>query len=88
MFLIGVVSVLGLIMFVFYAVFLPTGTKEWTIWVIGSVGVLLGCILGYFLMKLVRLGVCALGAWQASSLPSSFTQHSSSISTLKPSSGS
>jgi hypothetical protein len=50
-------------MFVFYAVFLPTGTKEWTIWVIGSVGVLLGCILGYFLMKLVRLGVCALGAW-------------------------
>lgn len=63
MFLIGVISVLGLFMFVFYAVFLPTGTKEWTIWVIGSVGLLLGLIVGYFLIKLVRLGVCALGAW-------------------------
>lgn len=63
MFLIGVISVLGLVMFVFYAVFLPTGTKEWTIWVLGGIGLILGVIVGYFLTKLVRFGVCALGAW-------------------------
>ncbi len=50
-------------MFIFYAVFLPTGTKEWTVWVLGAVGILLGLILGWFLMKLVRLGIAALGAW-------------------------
>lgn len=63
LFIMGTVSVLGVVMFIFYAVFLPTGTKEWTIWVIGTVGLLLGLIIGFFLTKLVRIGVCALGAW-------------------------
>lgn len=63
LFLIGTISVLGLVLFVFYAVFLPTGSKSWTIWVVGAVGLLLGLILGYFLAKLVRVGVAALGAW-------------------------
>jgi len=63
LFILGTLSVLCLILFVFYALFLPTGTKSWTIWVIGSVGLLLGLILGFFLTKLVRIGVAALGAW-------------------------
>jgi len=63
LFLIGTFSTLGLILFVFYAVFLPTGTKEWTIWVVGSVGLIFGLIIGFFLTKLVRIGVAALGAW-------------------------
>jgi len=50
-------------MIAFYAIFLPRTTKVWTIWVIGSVAVILGSIAGYLLQKLVRIGVAALGAW-------------------------
>lgn len=56
-------TVFSIIMLLFYAIFLPRNTKEWTIWVIGGVGLILGGIAGYFLTKLVRIGIAALGAW-------------------------
>jgi len=62
-FSIVLLTVFSLIMVMFYALFLPKTTKEWTIWVIGGVALLLGSIAGFFLAKLVRIGVAALGAW-------------------------
>lgn len=56
-------SVLGLIMIFFYALILPTGTKDWTVWVIGGVGLLLGIITGFFMVKLAKLSIGLLGAW-------------------------
>jgi len=62
-FSIVLLTVFSLIMIAFYAIFLPRTTKEWTIWVIGGIAVILGSIAGYFLTKLVRIGVTALGTW-------------------------
>ena len=50
-------------MIAFYAIFLPRNTKVWTIWVVGTVSIILGGIAGFFMVKLVRLGVAAIGAW-------------------------
>jgi len=52
-FVIALLTVFCAIMIMFYAVFLPRNAKEWTIWVIGSVAILLGAIAGFFLSKLV-----------------------------------
>lgn len=56
-------SVLGLVMLFFYAIVLPTGTKNWTVWVIGAVGLVLGLIVGFFMVKLVRVAIGVFGAW-------------------------
>jgi MFS family permease len=63
LFIIGLLSTLAIIMFVFYAWFLPYSTKPWTVWLIGSIAILLGLVVGFFFAKMARIGVCALGAW-------------------------
>ncbi len=63
LFLVGVLTTLALIMFMFYAWFLPYSTKSWTVWLIGGIALLLGLVVGFFLQKMARIGVCALGAW-------------------------
>lgn len=62
-FMIFTFTVFFVIMFLFYALILPVTTKDWTVWIIGSVALVLGLIFGFFMSKLVRLGVGALGAW-------------------------
>lgn len=62
-FIVFTLTIFVLVMFLFYALILPISTKDWTVWVIGTVGLLLGLIVGFFMSKLARLGVAALGAW-------------------------
>lgn len=62
-FIVFTLSTFFVIMLLFYALILPITTKDWTVWVIGSVGLVLGLIVGFFMTKLARLGVAALGAW-------------------------
>jgi hypothetical protein len=50
-------------MLFFYAIILPVTVKDWTVWVIGAVGLVLGMIVGFFAVKLARVGIAALGAW-------------------------
>jgi hypothetical protein len=63
LFIVGTLSVLGFIMLAFYAWFLPVSSATWLVWLIGSVGLILGLIVGFFLTKMVRIGVAALAAW-------------------------
>ena len=62
-FIVFTLSTFFVIMLFFYALILPITTKDRTVWVIGSVGLVLGLIVGFFMTKLARLGVAALGAW-------------------------
>lgn len=63
LFIIGTFSVFALVMFFFYAWVLPYTTAKWTVWLIGSIGVILGLGVGFVLTKLARIGIAALGAW-------------------------
>jgi len=56
-------TVFFLVMLVFYALILPVTTKDWTVWLIGAIGLVLGLIVGFFMSKLARVAVAALGAW-------------------------
>ena len=62
-FIVFTLTVFVLIMTFFYAIILPVSVKGWTVWVIGAVGLVLGLICGFFMMKLARVGIAALGAW-------------------------
>lgn len=63
LFILGTLSVLAITMFFFYAWILPYSTANWLVWVIGGIGLVLGLVAGFFLAKLARIGVAALGAW-------------------------
>ena len=63
LFIIGALTVLCLVLFIFFAWFLPVTTASWVVWVIGAIGLILGIIAGYFMAKLARIGICAIGAW-------------------------
>ena len=63
LFIIGTISVVAVILFVFYAWFLPRATAQWVTWVMLAVSTGLGLVFGFFLQKMTRIGVCALGAW-------------------------
>jgi len=56
-------TVFFLIMLFFYALILPITTKDWTVWLIGSIGLVLGLIVGFFMTKLARIAIAALGGW-------------------------
>ena len=63
LFIIGTITVLGFIMMIFYSWFLPRTTATWVTWLILAVGLGLGLIAGFFLTKVLRIGVAAAGAW-------------------------
>lgn len=63
LFIFGTFSTVALILFLFYVLILPNNVKEWVGWVILSVSVLLGLIVGFFASKLIRVGVFVLGVW-------------------------
>lgn len=56
-------TVFFLIMLFFYALILPLSTQDWTVWLIGSIGLVLGLIVGFFMTKLARIAIAALGGW-------------------------
>ena len=49
LFIVGLLSTLGVILFIFYAWFLPHSNKSWTVWLIGTIGLGLGIVVGFFL---------------------------------------
>ncbi|CAI2370167.1 unnamed protein product [Moneuplotes crassus] len=61
--LIMLITVVAVIMFVFYVIFLPRDTAKWVGWLILSISIVLGGIAGFFSSKLVRIGVIVLGFW-------------------------
>ena len=63
LFIIGLFSTVAIILFLFYVLFLPTGTNDWVGWTVLAVAVVLGLVLGFFLAKLSRVGLFLLGAW-------------------------
>ena len=63
LFITGTLSVLTIVMFFFYAWVLPYSTASWLVWLIGAIGLILGLVAGFFLAKLAKIGIAALGAW-------------------------
>ena len=63
LFIIGLFTTVAVVLFLFYVLFLPTGTKDWVGWTVLAVAVVLGLVLGFFLAKLSRVGLFLLGAW-------------------------
>lgn len=61
LFIFGVLLTVGVVMFLFYVLILSSNVKDWVGWVILAVSVILGCIVGFFAAKLVRVGVFILG---------------------------
>jgi len=61
LFIFGTLATVAVILFLFYVLILPNDVKKWVGWVILSVSVILGCIVGFFAAKLVRIGVFILG---------------------------
>ena len=51
-FLATVLATLSLIMIVFYGTFLKSNTEPWVGWTVLACGVLIGCLAGYFMMKI------------------------------------
>jgi len=51
-FIVFTLTVFFLVMLFFYALVLPITTADWTVWLIGSIGLVLGLIVGFFMSKL------------------------------------
>lgn len=56
------VFMVGLSLFVF-SLFFTRNTPNWAGWVVFSISLFLGCIVGLILAKLSRLGVAILAGW-------------------------
>lgn len=63
LFIIGTLSTMAVILFLFYVLILPNNVKDWAGWVILACSGILGLIVGFFAAKLVRIGAFVLGAW-------------------------
>lgn len=68
LFIIGTMTVVAIILFLFYVLILPNNVEEWAGWVILSCATLLGLIAGFFAAKLVRIGASLLAAWAGASI--------------------
>jgi len=51
------------ILFFLYVLILQNDSKEWVLWLLLAVSVILGGIVGFFASKFVRIGVFFLGLW-------------------------
>ena len=56
-------STIVAILFVFYVLILPNNVGSWVGWLLLAVSIVLGCIIGFFASKLLRVGVFFLGVW-------------------------
>ena len=56
-------GILGAVLVFFYAIVLPTSAASWLVWLLGGIGLVLGLIAGFFMVKLIRVGVGLLGGW-------------------------
>ncbi len=63
LFITGIIMATSLVMLIFYSTFLKSDTKSWVGWVVLASSLLLGCLLGYVFVKIVRLGAFCLAAW-------------------------
>lgn len=63
LFVTGIIMATSLVMLIFYSTFLKSDTKVWVGWVVLVSSLLLGCLLGYVFVKIVRLGAFCLAAW-------------------------
>jgi len=63
LFIVGVWMAMSLIMLIFYSTFLKSNTKSWVGWVVLVSALILGCLLGWLMVKIARLGAFVLAAW-------------------------
>jgi hypothetical protein len=63
LFIAGVLLSVSLIWIIFYSTFLNEKTAAWVGWVVLIGAILVGCIIGCVVMKLVKLGAFLLAAW-------------------------
>jgi len=63
LFIVGVWMAVSLIMLLFYSTFLKSNTKAWVGWVVLASALLLGCILGWLMVKIARLGAFIVAGW-------------------------
>ena len=68
LFIIGTLTTMVIILFLFYVLILPNNVKEWAGWVILACSAILGLIVGFFAAKLVRIGAFILGAWAGAAI--------------------
>lgn len=63
LFIIGTLTTMAALLFLFYVLILPNNVDQWAGWVILACSAILGLIVGFFAAKLVRIGAFFLGAW-------------------------
>ena len=63
LFLSGVLLTVAIVWLIFYSTFLNDNTKAWVGWVVLGCSALLGCLTGFFFLKLAKLGAFCIGAW-------------------------
>jgi len=63
LFIVGTMTTVAVILFLFYVLILKHNAEKWVGWVILACSIILGLIVGFFAAKLVRVGAFALGAW-------------------------
>jgi hypothetical protein len=68
MFLAGIIATVTLVWILFYSTFLSDNNEAWVGWTVLAVAVVLGLIVGFCLMKIVKLGAFILAAWGGFSL--------------------
>lgn len=62
-FLFAMVTVVAFFLLISFAFIISNGAAKWIGWIILGVGVLVGALAGYCLLKCVRIGIFLLGAW-------------------------
>ena len=62
-FLFAMVTVVAVFLLVSFGFIISDGAGKWIGWIILGVGVLIGVLAGWCLLKCVRIGIFLLGAW-------------------------
>lgn len=62
-FILGVFLMVSLVWLIFYSTFLSDTTKPWVGWVVLIVSILLGLLVGFLFMKLIRLSAFIVAGW-------------------------
>lgn len=63
LFLTGIIMATFFINLLFYSTFLKSNTKAWVGWVVLGSSILIGLLIGWLFVKVVRLGAFCLAAW-------------------------
>ena len=62
-FLFAMVTIVAFFLLVSFGFIISDGAGRWVGWIILGIGVLIGALAGYCLLKCVRIGIFLLGAW-------------------------